>query len=125
MKKSDIGKYKDLKKVILCNGSTASAAELFTATFRDYDKLNATIVGTTTFGKGSMQQITPLMYYGYEGALKLTVALYYPASGEGYDGVGITPDVTVELSEAAASKNIYELADADDNQLQKALEYFN
>ena len=123
VKKSDIGKYQDLTKVILCNGSTASAAELFTATFRDYDKLNATIVGTTTFGKGSMQQIMPLMYYGYEGALKLTVAMYYPASGEGYDGVGITPDVVVELSEAAASKNIYELADADDNQLQKALEY--
>ena len=120
--KADIGKYSDLQAVILCNGGTASAAELFTATFRDYDKLNATIVGTTTFGKGSMQTIRPLVYLGYRGALKLTTALYFPASGEGYDGVGITPDVTEELSEAAASVNIYELSDAEDNQLQKGLE---
>lgn len=123
VKVEDIGKYKDLPCVILCNGSTASAAELFTATFRDYDKLNATIVGTTTFGKGSMQSIMPLSYYGYSGALKLTTAMYYPASGEGYDGIGITPDDVVELSEEAAKKNIYELADAEDNQLQKALTY--
>lgn len=118
--RSDIGKYRDLDCVVLCNGSTASAAELFTATFRDYEL--APIVGTTTFGKGSMQSILPLAYYGYSGALKLTTAMYYPASNEGYDGVGITPDHVVELSEDAASKNIYALPDGEDDQMKKALE---
>lgn len=117
--KSDLGKYRDLKSVILCNGSTASAAELFTATFRDYDL--ADIVGTKTYGKGSMQSIYPLSYFGYDGAVRLTTRMYYPPCGEGYDGIGITPDDIVELSEEASKINIYELPDADDNQLQKAI----
>ncbi len=116
---SDIGKYRGLNCVVICNGSTASAAELFVATFRDY-KL-APIVGTTTFGKGSMQSIFSLLPYGYSGALKLTTAKYYPASGVGYDGEGITPDIAEELNQAAAEKNVYELPDAEDNQLQKAI----
>ncbi len=116
----DIGKYRDLKAVVLCNASTASAAELFVATFRDYEL--APIVGTKTFGKGSMQSIIPLSRYGYSGALKLTTAMYYPASGEGYDGVGITPDVIEELDAKLANVNIYEIEDAQDNQLKKALE---
>lgn len=119
---ADIGKYKDLRAVVLCNGSTASAAELFTAAFRDYEL--APVVGTTTFGKGSMQSIISLFQYGYSGALKLTTAMYYPPKGEGYDGVGITPDVEVALDEAAAQKNVYELTDEEDNQLKKALECF-
>ena len=120
--KEDIGKYKDLDVVVLCNASTASAAELFVATFRDYEL--APIVGTTTFGKGSMQSIISLERYGYSGALKLTTAMYYPASGKSYDGVGITPDVVVEPDEKLADVNIYEIEDAADNQLQKALEQF-
>lgn len=124
--KDDIGKYKGLDAVILCNGSTASAAELFVATFRDYGL--AKIVGQTTFGKGSMQSIIPLSYYGYSGALKLTVAKYYSGANggynDGYDGVGIKPDVTVEQPSELASKNIYEITDEEDAQLKKALEYF-
>ena len=77
---SDIGKYKHLTAAVLCNGSTASAAELFTATFRDYEL--APIAGTTTFGKGSMQSIMPLSRYGYSGALKLTTAMYFSAKDE-------------------------------------------
>ena len=106
--------------MVLCNGSTASAAELFTATFRDYDL--GTIVGTKTYGKGSMQSIMPLAYFGYGGAIKLTTRKYYPAFGEGYDGIGIEPDETVELSESAAKKNIYEITDAEDNQLCRAID---
>lgn len=117
---SDIGKYRGLKAVVLCNGSTASAAELFVATFRDYEL--GTIVGTTTYGKGSMQSIFSLAQYGYGGALKLTTALYFSAKDQvGYDGVGITPHEVVELSEEAAKKNIYVLTDEEDNQLQAAL----
>lgn len=120
VKPEDIGKYRDLKVVVLCNGSTASAAELFTATFRDYGL--GTIVGTKTYGKGSMQSIMPLAYFGYGGAIKLTTRKYYPAFGEGYDGIGIEPDETVELSESAAKKNIYEITDAEDNQLCRAID---
>ena len=116
----DIGKYKDLNCVVLANENTASAAELFTSNFRDY-KI-ATIVGVTTYGKGSMQKIFSLEQFGYSGGVKLTTNMYFPPCGESYDGIGIKPDVEVELSEAAASVNIYKLADADDNQLQRALE---
>ncbi len=118
--REDIGKYKDLRVAVLCNGSTASAAELFTATFRDYNI--GKIVGTTTFGKGSMQSILSLEYFGMEGALKLTTNMYFPPCGESYEGIGIVPHVEVELDEALESKNIYEFTDAEDNQLQAAIE---
>ena len=117
---TDIGKYKDLRAVVLCNSSTASAAELFTATFRDY-KIAKT-VGETTFGKGSMQSTLPLSYFGVDGVLKLTTNLYFPPCGESYDGIGIVPDVEVALDEALKNKNIYEITDAEDNQLQAAIE---
>lgn len=119
IKKSDIGKYRGLEMAVLTNGNTASAAELFTAAMRDYDL--ATIVGTTTYGKGSMQSIYTLAYWGYEGAVKLTTRHYFPPCGEGYDGIGITPDIVTELSEEAASVNIYKLPESEDNQLQAAL----
>ena len=116
----DIGKYKGLSAVVLCNESTASAAELFVANFRDYDM--AKIVGTKTFGKGSMQQMMSLKYFGLDGVLKLTTHMYFPPLGEGYDGIGITPDVTVPLDEALEGRNIYDITDAEDNQLQAAIE---
>lgn len=118
--KEDIGKYRGLKCVVLANGSTASAAELFTSNFRDY-KL-ASVVGTTTYGKGTMQSIFSMSYYGYAGGIKLTTRRYFPPNGENYDGIGIVPDIEIELSEEARKINIYKLADADDNQLQRALE---
>ena len=129
VKKEEIGKYRrdGFEFAVLCNGSTASAAELFTATFRDYGI--GTLVGTTTYGKGSMQRIIPLLPYGYGGALKLTVAKYYSGANgglnDGYDGEGIEPNIPCELSEEAASKNIYELSDSEDNQLAKAVEALN
>ena len=117
---SDIGKYKGLRVAVLCNSSTASAAELFTATFRDY-KIGK-VIGETTFGKGSMQSILSLEYFGMEGALKLTTNMYFPPCGESYEGEGITPDVIVELDDALRNKNIYEYTDAEDNQLQAAIQ---
>ncbi len=115
----DVGKYRDLNFSVLVSGYSASAAELFTANMRDY-KL-APIVGEKTFGKGSMQSTVLLSNYGYEGALKLTVAYYYPPCGEGYDGMGITPDVEVALDEAYKFTNLNLLTDEQDNQLAAAV----
>ena len=119
---SDIGKYRGFKAAVLCNQSTASAAELFAASFRDYGL--GTLVGETTFGKGCMQTTFSLEPY-YGGALKLTTAMYYPPLGDDYHGKGVVPDVLEPLDEEAAKKNVYLLSDEEDNQLQKALELFS
>jgi carboxyl-terminal processing protease len=119
--KDRIGIYKDINAVVLCNSSTASAAELFTASFRDYGL--GEIIGEKTFGKGSMQTTFDLSRYGYSGALKLTTAMYFSAKSDSYDGVGILPDETVVLDAALADKNIYELEESEDNQLKVAMEY--
>lgn len=117
--KSDIGKYRDLKFSLIVNEYSASAAELFTANMRDYEL--GRIVGVKTYGKGSMQTTFSLSRYGYDGALKLTTAHYFPPCGEGYDGIGITPHVVVELSEEALKYNINLLPDELDNQLAEAI----
>ena len=79
------------------------------------------IVGTTTYGKGSMQSIFSLEYYGYDGAVKMTTKMYFPPISDGYDGIGIKPDLEVELDEALKNKNIYKITDEEDNQLQAAI----
>jgi carboxyl-terminal processing protease len=117
--REDIGKYRDLTFSVLVNEYSASAAELFTANMRDYGL--AKIVGKTTYGKGSMQTTYSLARYGYDGALKLTTAYYFPPCGEGYDGIGITPHVEVELSEEAKTYNINLLPHDKDNQLGAAV----
>lgn len=120
VKKSDIGKYKNLKSVVLTNGNSASAAELFTATFRDYGL--AKIVGETTYGKGCMQTILPLDYYGLEGGLRVTSAMYFSKSHTVYHGTGIAPDYPVSLSEEALEYNFYLLPENLDAQMLKAIE---
>ena len=117
--KNDIGKYRDLKFAVLANGSTASAAELFTSALMDHG-LSIT-VGTKTYGKGTMQTTYSLASYGYGGALKLTTKYYYPPLSDSYDGIGIIPDHEVELSEELKDKNIYTITDAEDNQLGEAI----
>ncbi|MBR6580963.1 MAG: PDZ domain-containing protein [Ruminococcus sp.] len=76
---------------VIVDRQTASAAELFAASLRDFGK--AAIVGEQTYGKGVMQDITELED---GGALILTVAEYRTAYSECYDGIGITPDFPVE-----------------------------
>ena len=85
--KNKSGKY---KIVILANENSASAAEAFSASMKDAGV--ATVVGRTTFGKGSMQVIQRIIT---GGAIKLTVALYQSAGGSFVDGVGVTPHYTV------------------------------
>lgn len=119
--KKDIGKYKDLNCIVITNENTASAAELFTATLRDYGL--ADIVGSTTYGKGCMQSILTLNEdSGLVGGLKLTVAMYFSKSHNNYHGIGIVPDFEVELDDEALQYNFFLLPEEKDNQLQKALE---
>ena len=118
--KADIGKYRGYEFSVICNGRTASAAELFVAAFRDYGL--ADIVGETTYGKGSVQSTIPLDRFGYSGALKVTTRLYYPPCGEGYDGEGITPNLLVSLSDEAKQYSIYKLPESLDDQLIAAIE---
>ena len=119
--KKDIGKYRGYEFVVLTNEYTASAAELFTSNLRDYDL--ATLVGVTTFGKGCMQSMYDLAYFGMEGALKLTTAWYLPPSGENYHDIGIAPDIYVEMDEALIEEygNIYLIPDDEDPQLLAAI----
>ncbi len=118
--KEEIGMYKDLDCIVITNENTASAAELFTATLRDYEI--AKVVGIKTYGKGCMQNLFPLTSYGLEGGLKLTVAMYYSASKTVYHGTGIVPDYEIDLSEDAKKVNFFLLEEKDDAQMKKAIE---
>ena len=117
---NEIGMYRDLKSVVLTNENTASAAELFTATFRDYGI--AKIVGAKTYGKGCMQTIIPLEEFGLEGGLRVTTAMYFSASRKIYHEIGIEPDYAVELPEEAYEYNFFVLPEELDTQLQTAIE---
>ena len=81
----------DLPMVVLVNENTASAAELFAASLRDYGK--AQLVCVKTYGKGVMQSTTEM---GNGGAVVLTIAEYKTSRSDCYDGEGLTPDYQVE-----------------------------
>ncbi|SEF95388.1 carboxyl-terminal processing protease [Eubacterium ruminantium] len=104
----------DLPMVVLVNENSASASEVFTSCMRDYKK--ATIVGTTTFGKGIVQSIFPL---SDGSAVKITIAKYFTPSGTEIHKIGITPDVEVELPDDLKKK--ITIPHKDDTQLQEAV----
>jgi carboxyl-terminal processing protease len=87
--------------VVLINSATASAAEIVAGALQDDHR--ATIMGTRSFGKGSVQTIIPLE--GGHGALRLTTALYYTPSGRSIQGQGISPDVIVSLPKSEQVAN--------------------
>jgi carboxyl-terminal processing protease len=78
--------------VVLINSASASAAEIVAGALQDHHR--ATVMGTRSFGKGSVQTIIPL---DGQGALRLTTALYYTPSGRSIQGQGIAPDIVVGL----------------------------
>jgi len=82
---------KSVPMVVLVNGGSASASEIVAGALQDHKR--ATLMGTATFGKGSVQTILPL---GNNTAIKLTTARYYTPSGRSIQAKGITPDIVVE-----------------------------
>lgn len=105
----------DYPAVILTNGTTASAAELFAACMRDYEA--AILLGENTYGKGVAQSTFPLP----DGsAVRITTAKYYSPKTPWYDGVGLSPDIEVKTPE-----NLTDFAHSSlesDPQMQKAVE---
>ena len=99
--------------VVLVDGNSASAAEIMAGAIKDHGL--GTLVGTTTFGKGIVQQVIPL---GDGSAIKITISAYYTPNGSNIHGIGIAPDVECPFDGEA----YYGSQDHPDNQLEKAKE---
>lgn len=105
--------YIEIPIVLLVDGNTASASEIFTGALKDYDL--CTTIGTKTFGKGITQDVIPLE----DGTgVKITSAKYYSPKGVNIHGVGIEPDIEVKWDSEKYK------ADGTDNQLDAAINYF-
>jgi len=98
------------KLVVLINGGSASASEIVAGALQDHQR--ATILGTRSFGKGSVQTIIPL---GSNGALRLTTARYYTPSGHSIQAKGIEPEVVVEEELPAELKKASENSEGEIN----------
>ena len=112
--KTENGKTK-LPYVLLVDGGSASAAEILAAGVQEYG--GGLVVGTQTYGKGVIQTTQSLIN---GGALKLTTMQYYTSSGKAIQGVGMTPDIVVELTWDDVDEN----GKVQDRQLEKAMELF-
>ncbi|MEJ2757297.1 MAG: S41 family peptidase [Anaerolineales bacterium] len=112
--RSSKGLATDIPLVVLVDGGSASASEIFAGAIQDYGR--GTVVGTTTFGKGLVQ--LPITLPDDQGLVSITVARWLTPNGTTIHEVGIEPDVTVEFTEEDAQNNL-------DPQLDKAIEILN
>ncbi len=106
----------DIPMVVLVDMNSASAAEILAGAIQDYGK--GTLVGTTTFGKGIVQQIIP---FKDDTAVKITVSSYFTPKGRDIHEIGIEPDILCEFDGEA----YYGSEERPDNQLEKAKEVLN
>ena len=114
--KSDASQI-NLPMAVLTNERTASAAELFAAAIRDYNK--GVLIGEKTYGKGVMQRTYPLS----DGStVKCTIAAFNPPSGVNFNGVGLTPDQKVTLTEEQ-KRYFYMLSDSADPVIAAAVSW--
>lgn len=103
----------DIPMVVLVDMNSASAAEILAGAIQDYGK--GTLIGTTTFGKGIVQQVIP---FRDGSAMKVTVSAYYTPKGRNIHGIGIEPDIVCEFD----GETYYNTGGEYDNQLEKAKE---
>lgn len=105
--------------VVLTNGNTASASELFVAALRDYG--NVIVVGETTYGKGTVQSLIPL---GDGDALRVSTSMYLPPFSDNFEGIGVKPDIEVSLDDEYKNLNLFKIPHEKDAQLQAALNLY-
>lgn len=103
--------------VVLINGSSASASEIVAGALADHDL--ATLIGTTTFGKGLVQTVIPLRD---GGGISLTEQVYLTAGGHNINDVGIIPDYEIEIDEEEELAIYFGDPEIEDSQLAKAIE---
>ncbi|WP_445356490.1 S41 family peptidase [Microbulbifer sp. ANSA002] len=94
--------------VVLINAGSASAAEIVAGALQDHRR--AVVMGTDSFGKGSVQTVIPI---NSERAIKLTTALYYTPNGRSIQAQGITPDIVVERAKITRLKDMQRPTEAD------------
>ncbi|MGH8854369.1 MAG: S41 family peptidase, partial [Telluria sp.] len=100
--------FKTLPMVVLVNSGSASASEIVAGALQDYKR--ATILGSQTFGKGSVQTIRPI---GRDAAVKLTTARYYTPAGRSIQARGILPDLAVDETLDGDGLNALRVREAD------------
>lgn len=113
----DDGHELNMPIAVLINGMSASASEVFAGALRDYGM--ATLVGTTSFGKGIVQALLPL---DDGSAVKVTIAHYYTPAGHDIHKKGLEPDVEIPLELDEDLIGQYDVPLDRDNQVQKAIE---
>ncbi|HHX68500.1 MAG: S41 family peptidase [Miniphocaeibacter sp.] len=113
-------KEENLPMVVLVNNNSASASEILAGAIQDYGK--ATIVGTTTYGKGLVQTLAPLKTFGVndEGALKITIQEYFTPKDRKINEIGVKPDREVEMPDNTTEYGIEHLD--TDVQLKTAID---
>lgn len=94
--------------VVLIDGGSASASEIVAGALQDHQR--AIVMGTRSFGKGSVQTVIPLSGHG---AMRLTTSRYYTPSGRSIQALGIEPDIEVEQSRVVPIKNGQRRSEAD------------